>query len=274
LTVPNPVTYDEAEGKGMRFECRLRVSLKGGKLEAEGEALRISAASEVTLLLAMATGYRGFDRMPDIGAEEIASACIERLREAANKTPTELRARHVREHSPLFSRVTLDLGRTPEADLPTDERLKAFEKDQADQHLLALYFQYGRYLLMASSRPGSQPANLQGIWNDQMRPPWSSNWTANINVQMNYWPAETCNLSECHLPLFDLIEGLSKTGSKTAEVNYKAKGWVSHHNVDLWRQSAPVGDFGKGDPTWANWQMSGPWLCAHLWEHYRFTVLS
>jgi alpha-L-fucosidase 2 len=137
--------------------------------------------------------------------------------------------------------------------------------------LLALYFQYGRYLLISSSRPGSQPANLQGIWNDQIRPPWSSNWTANINVQMNYWPAETCNLSECHEPLFDLIEGLSVTGAQTARENYGASGWVSHHNVDLWRQSAPVGNYGAGDPTWANWQMSGPWLCAHLWEHYLFT---
>jgi alpha-L-fucosidase 2 len=154
--------------------------------------------------------------------------------------------------------------------LPTDERLKAFQANPDDPGLLALYFQYGRYLLIASSPPGSQPANLQGIWNDQVRPPWSSNWTANMNVQMNYWPAETCNLSECHEPLFDLIEGLSVTGAETAKANYGASGWVSHHNVDLWRQSAPVGNYGQGDPKWANWPMSGPWLCAHLWEHYLF----
>jgi alpha-L-fucosidase 2 len=166
--------------------------------------------------------------------------------------------------------VTIDLGRgRPE--LPTDERLKAFQANPDDPGLLALYFQYGRYLLIASSRPGSQPANLQGIWNDQVRPPWSSNWTANINVQMNYWPAETCNLSECHEPLFDLIEGLSATGAETAKANYGASGWVSHHNVDLWRQSAPVGNYGAGSPTWANWPMSGPWFCAHVWEHYLFT---
>jgi alpha-L-fucosidase 2 len=163
------------------------------------------------------------------------------------------------------------LGKPNDASLATDERLKKFSTDETDQHLLALYFQYGRYLLIASSRPGSQPANLQGIWNELIRPPWSSNWTVNINTQMNYWLAETCNLSECHTPLFDLIEGLSKTGHQTARVNYHAHGWVSHHNVDLWRQSAPVGDYGKGDPTWANWQMSGPWLCAHLWDHYLFT---
>jgi len=164
----------------------------------------------------------------------------------------------------------LTLPRTEAANLPTDERLRAFV-DKPDPDLAALYFQYGRYLLIASSRPGTQPANLQGIWNELIQPPWSSNWTANINVQMNYWPAETCNLAELHEPLFELIAGLSKTGAKTAEVNYGCHGWVSHHNVDIWRQSAPVGDFGHGSPTWANWGMSGPWLCAHLWEHYAFS---
>jgi alpha-L-fucosidase 2 len=141
--------------------------------------------------------------------------------------------------------------------------------DHADPSLLSLYFQFGRYLLIASSRPGTQPANLQGIWNSEVRPPWSCNWTANINVQMNYWPVETCNLPECHAPLFDLVEGVSRNGADTARINYGLDGWVSHHNIDLWRQSAPVG-LGTGSPTWANWQMSGPWLCAHLWEHYQF----
>jgi alpha-L-fucosidase 2 len=267
----DPVLYDDAEGKGMRFECRLHVSNKGGKVEAASGGLRITAAGEVTILLAAATGYRGLDRMPDGSAEEIAQVCKDRLTAAAKRPYSLLRADHVKDHRELFRRVALDLGKTSDAALPTDVRLKKFATDETDQHLLALYFQYGRYLLIASSRPGSQPANLQGIWNELIRPPWSSNWTANINVQMNYWLAETCNLSECHLPLFDLIEGLSKTGRKTAEVNYHAGGWVSHHNVDLWRQSAPVGDFGHGDPTWANWQMSGPWLCAHLWEHYLFS---
>jgi alpha-L-fucosidase 2 len=141
-----------------------------------------------------------------------------------------------------------------------------------DPSLLALYFNLGRYLLIASSRPGSQPANLQGMWNAKLRPPWSSNWTSNINVQMNYWHAETTNLSECHLPLIDMVTALSKNGAVTADVNYGARGWVSHHNIDLWRQSAPVGMGMKfTDPTWANFAMSGPWLCQHLWEHYLFT---
>jgi alpha-L-fucosidase 2 len=267
----DPVLYDDAEGKGMRFECRLQVHKTGGKITVNNGGLRISGASEVTILLAAGTGYRGFEQAPDRSAEEIAQGAQDRLTAAAKKTYAKLRAEHIQDHQALFRRVSLDLGQPNDAALPTDERLKKFSTDETDQHLIALYFQYGRYLLIASSRPGSQPANLQGIWNELIRPPWSSNWTVNINTQMNYWLAETCNLSECHSPLFDLLDGLRKTGQKTAEVNYHAHGWVSHHNVDLWRQSAPVGDFGKGDPTWANWQMSGPWLCAHLWEHYLFT---
>jgi alpha-L-fucosidase 2 len=139
-----------------------------------------------------------------------------------------------------------------------------------DPSLLALYFQYGRYLLISSSRPGSQPANLQGIWNYQVQPPWSCNWTSNINLQMNYWPAESCNLGDLTEPLIALITDLSKTGARAAEETYGLPGWVTHHNIDLWRAANPVG-MGGGNPTWANWGMSGPWLCAHLYDHYRFT---
>jgi alpha-L-fucosidase 2 len=260
----NPIVYDDAEGSGMRFECRVRAIHEGGQLVAEGSSLRIEGADSVTLFIAAATGYRSFDQMPDGPID-----CVPALDAAVKRSYAQIRDEHVAEHQRLFRRVSIDLGKG-RTDLPTDVRLKAFQAKPDDPGLLALYFQYGRYLLIASSRPGSQPANLQGIWNEQVRPPWSSNWTANINTQMNYWPAETCNLSECHQPLFDLIEGLSVTGSQTAKENYGASGWVSHHNVDLWRQSAPVGNYGGGNPTWANWQMSGPWLCAHLWEHYQF----
>jgi alpha-L-fucosidase 2 len=262
----NPVIYDDEEGNGMRFECRVRAIPEGGKLVADASGLSVDGADAVTLFLAAATGYRGYDQMPDGPVD-----CRAALDAAANKPYAKIRADHVTDHQGLFRRVSIDLGKSGRADLPTDERLKAFQANPDDPGLLALYFQYGRYLLIASSRPGSQPANLEGIWNDQVRPPWSSNWTANMNVQMNYWPAETCNLSECHEPLFDLIEGLSVTGAETAKANYGASGWVSHHNVDLWRQSAPVGNYGQGDPKWANWPMSGPWFCAHLWEHYLFT---
>jgi alpha-L-fucosidase 2 len=261
----NPIVYDDEEGNGMRFECRVRAIHEGGKLVADGSSLAIEGADAVTLYIAAATGYRGYDQMPDGPVD-----CRPVLDAVANKQYPQIRNEHSADHQRLFRRVSIDLGKG-RSNLPTDERLKAYQSNPDDPALLTLYFQYGRYLLIASSRPGSQPANLQGIWNDQVRPPWSSNWTANMNVQMNYWPAETCNLSECHEPLFDLIEGLSVTGAQTAKENYGASGWVSHHNVDLWRQSAPVGNYGGGDPKWANWPMSGPWLCAHLWEHYRFT---
>ena len=265
------VFYSEAEGKGMRYECWVRIIPDGGRLSRVNQSLHLQNANAVTLLLTIATGFKSFDQDPSLPASEIAAVCRERIDAAAKKSYAQLRADHIQDHRRLFRRVFLALGSHAASDLPTDERLKAFPTNPADQQFLALYFQYGRYLLITSSRPGTQPANLQGIWNPSIRPPWSCNWTANINIQMNYWLAETCNLSECHEPLFNLVEGLSKTGRQTAEINYQAPGWVSHHNIDLWRQSAPVGDFGKGDPTWANWQMSGPWLCAHLWEHYRFT---
>lgn len=268
LRSKEPVLYDEAEGKGMRFEARVEALAEGGKVSAAAGRLQVSGAHAVTLLIATATGYRGYDRLPDKSADAIAAECRGRLAAASARSIAELKSRHVADYQRLFRRVSLDLGGG--SDLPTDERLKAF-KEHPDPQLLSLYFQYGRYLLIASSRVGTQPANLQGIWNEEVRPPWSSNWTANINVQMNYWPAEVCNLSELHQPLFDLIDGLAKNGSRTAEINYGARGWVSHHNVDIWRQPAAVGNYGQGSPTWANWPMSGPWFCQHLWDHYLFT---
>lgn len=269
LSSKNPVIYDPADGKGMRFEARIDAATEGGSLRADGKRLRIENAKAVTLLVSAATGYRGFDLAPDLPASDLAAACKKRAAAARTKTYAALRAAHIADHQALFRRVALQLPNTqPASALDTGERLAAFPTTQ-DPDLAALYFQYGRYLLIASSRPGSQPANLQGIWNEEIRPPWSSNWTANINTEMNYWPAETCNLAECHRPLFEMLRDLSRNGAKTAEINYGCKGWVSHHNVDLWRQSAPVGN-GSGSPTWANWNMSAAWFCAHLWEHYAF----
>ena len=152
--------------------------------------------------------------------------------------------------------------------MPTDQRISEFGAQ--DPGLVELLFQYGRYLMIASSREGTQPANLQGIWNKETRPPWSSNYTLNINTEMNYWLAETCNLPECHQPLLDFIGNLSVNGKSTAEINYGVRGWTAHHNSDIWAQSAPVGDYGHGDPVWAYWPMGGVWLCQHLWEHYAF----
>jgi alpha-L-fucosidase 2 len=178
-----------------------------------------------------------------------------------------------------FDRVSLRLGTSLEqvkqwpndAQMTTDERLEAYTKGGNDPGLEALYFQYGRYLLMSSSRTPGVPANLQGIWNAELRAPWSSNYTSNINVQMNYWLAEECNLSEMHAPLFDLLEELAVTGRRAAAEFYGAPGWVVHHNTDIWALATPVGDKGKGEPKWANWPMGGAWMVRDLWEHYQYT---
>lgn len=269
LTSGEPVVYEEAEGRGMRFQTRLQAIAQGGQVTATDAGLRVEGATAVTLLLSAATGFRGFARIPERPAEALASACRKTIDEAAKVSYGRLRKDQIADHQQLFRRVSLDVGRNAAAELPTDQRILKFG-EQPDPQLAELYFQYGRYLLIASSRPGSQPANLQGIWNDMVRPPWSSNYTVNINTQMNYWPAEPCNLSECTGPLFDLIAECSQTGRKTAEVNYGARGWTTHHNVDLWRQSAPVGE-GSGSPVWANWPMGGAWLSQHLWDHYAFS---
>jgi len=275
---PNPIQYDAAAGMGMYFASVLRVRAADGKLSALPDGgIRLQGATSAVLLIGAATGYRGYQVVPDTALADVVSAA-RRSVSAAKSTPYEkLIATHIEDHRKLFRRVALDLSQENPAQAkatsttPTDKRVRNFAANP-DPSLLALYFNLGRYLLIGSSRPGTQPANLQGLWSADLRPPWSSNWTANINVQMNYWPAETCNLSECHEPLFEMLHGLSENGRKTAEVNYGAPGWVSHHNVDLWRQSAPVGmgtEFAT--PTWANFCMSGPWLCAHFWEHFQFT---
>ena len=257
----------------MHFATVLKARVTGGKISTFPEGgLRIEGATSAVLLVGAATGYNGYAVPPDIPLETVVLAAKKPLDQAASTSYESLLHAHLDDHRRIFRRVSLSLGdNSSSKKVATGQRVKNFAANP-DPSLLALYFQYGRYLLMGSSRPGTQPANLQGVWCGDVRPPWSSNWTANINVQMNYWLAETCNLSECHGPLFDMLKGLSENGKKTAAINYGAPGWVSHHNVDLWRQSAPVGmgtEFAS--PTWANFCMSGPWLCAHLWEHYLFT---
>ena len=269
----NPIQYSDILGEGMHFAAVLDVSTTGGKIAREPDgSLSINGASSAVLLVGMSTGFKGYAVPPARPLPEVLATATSYVT-AARKIPYErLLSANTADHQKLFRRVRLDLGDEKNSPrLPTDKRVSAMAKNP-DPSLLALYFNFGRYLLIASSRPGSQPANLQGIWNSELRPPWSSNWTSNINVQMNYWHAQTTNLSECHTPLFDMVTDLSKNGAITAKVNYGAKGWVSHHNIDLWRQSAPVGMGAPfTDPTWANFSMSGPWLCQHLWEHYRFT---
>ncbi len=264
-----PVVMSEVPGEGMYYAAVLQANAGSGHISAQADRLVVEGATTLTIMLTAATGYRGFEQKPDTPQAAVNDAAIRQLNVALRQSYSSLMQRHVADHRKLFDRVSLTLGSNAAPSQPTDERLASFAASP-DPSLLALYFQYGRYLLISSSRPGTQPANLQGIWNYQVQPPWSSNWTSNINVQMNYWPAETCNLSDCSGPLFDLIEGLGKTGARAASETYGLDGWVTHHNIDLWRAANPVG-MGVGQPTWANWGMSGPWLCAHLYEHYRFT---
>jgi alpha-L-fucosidase 2 len=269
--VDPPVIYEQ-DGGGLTFAVCLQAVLEGGHATADAGGLHIEGANAVTLVLAARTSYAGYDgSLQHVALDPIESA-VASAASAASRSFAALRAAHVSDHARLFDRVALDLGRADRVDSsgqPTDERIHAWQQS-GDPALVALLFQYGRYLLIASSRPGSQPANLQGIWNDTVRPPWSSNWTLNINTQMNYWLAEPANLAECHLPLLDLVADLSRPGRDTAATNYGCRGWVAHHNTDLWRQTAPSGDFGSGDPLWALWPMAGAWLCSHLWDHYEF----
>jgi alpha-L-fucosidase 2 len=282
LRVENPVSYRKDEG--MRFEAQVRVLPTSGILTTESGNLRVSGADSVLFLLSAGTSFAGFDKSPAQEGRDASTLASQYLDAALDQPYEALLRRHVEDHQRLFRRVMFDLGSSAYVVLPTDERLLQCRIDQSlpledylseaqahhDPQMEALLFQYGRYLLIASSRPGTQPANLQGIWNNMIRPPWSANYTLNINAEMNYWMAETANLGECHLPLFDLIAGLSETGCKTAEVHYGARGWVAHHNSDLWRHSAPVGEL-HGNPVWTQWQMGGAWLCQHLWEHYLFS---
>jgi alpha-L-fucosidase 2 len=212
------------------------------------------------LVLCAATSFKNYQDVSANPRERLDQA----MAAACAKTFAQLRQNHLTEYQPLFRRVAVDLGTSPAAALPTDRRIGGFTK-QGDPALVALYYQFGRYLLLASSRPGGQAANLQGLWNQELWPSWSSKWTCNINAEMNYWAAETANLPECHEPLFDLIDDLRVAGRKTAKEWYGCRGFVVHHNTDLWRGTAPV------DGAWGLWPMGGVWLVQHLWDHYAFS---
>ena len=266
-----PVTYSDQPGDGMYFASMLEVRSEGGQIETNSDRIRVTGATTLTILVAAATSYRGYQIVPDTPVEQVAAEAKAHLDAASVKKLEDIHAAQLGDHQRLFRRVSFSLGVAGDISRkPTDQRVKNVG-ESLDVSLFALYFNYGRYLLISSSRPGTQPANLQGIWNAKITPPWSSNWTSNINVQMNYWPAETCNLGECAAPLFHFISELSIRGRQAAQETYGGlPGWVSHHNIDIWRTANPVGE-GVGAPTWANWNMSGPWLCQHLFEHYLFS---
>ncbi|MCH5598228.1 glycoside hydrolase family 95 protein [Niabella ginsengisoli] len=267
--IENPIVYDTINS--MRFCANLKVIKNDGQESWRDTSLSIRNATEVVLALSMATSYNGFDKNPGTQGknEEVLAGTY--LRQVTGKAFDQLLTNHTTDFRKYFDRVSIDLGDHENEDLSTVERLNRFASGKKDNSLLALFYQFSRYLLISSSRPGGLPANLQGLWNELTRPPWSSNYTTNINAQMNYWGAETGNLSELHQPLFDFMHRLSINGANTAKNFYNASGWVCHHNTDLWGLTNPVGDYGEGDPCWANWPMGGVWLSTHLGEHYAFT---
>ncbi|MCW5942385.1 MAG: glycoside hydrolase family 95 protein [Fimbriimonadaceae bacterium] len=247
--------------EGIRYAVALSAKAEGGTVTATREGLRVKGAKAVTLCLASDTSFVNYR---DIGGstDDVWPTVIERARKAGYN---RLLARHRKDLGGLMVRAALVLPATDASAKPTDERLAAVRAGKSDPALAALYFQYGRYLLASSSRPGTQPANLQGIWNKDTRPAWGSKYTSNINLQMNYWPSEPTNLGECAGPLFDMIDDLRVTGAKTARDFYGARGWVLHHNTDLWRGAAPV------DGVWGIWPMGAAWTVRQAWEHYLFT---
>jgi len=244
----------------MKFEGRCRIVVDGGKATVDDKQIAVEGANGATLILAMATSVKSYK---DVSADP-GARCAEVLEKVADKRFRLMREAHVADHQGLFRRVSIDLGPTT-AQVPTDRRVLRFAKEE-DPQLAALFFQYGRYLMIACSRAGGQPANLQGLWNDSVSPPWDSKYTVNINTEMNYWLTEPTNLSECGRPLFDALAEVADSGRSTAQKHYSAPGWVLHHNFDLWRGTAPINASNHGI-----WPTGGAWLCQHLWWHYLYT---
>ncbi|MBP7175059.1 MAG: glycoside hydrolase family 95 protein [Thermoclostridium sp.] len=247
--------------KGIRFCTMVRAIYEGGTVSTIGENLVVEGANVVTLLLSASTSFYN---------DDYHGKSIEYLNKAEVKGYNALLADHVADYSRFFSRVSLKIcngiGKNELAGLDTEQRLERLRNGKEDTGLVSLYFQYGRYLLISCSRPGTLPANLQGIWNRDMLPPWDSKYTININTEMNYWPAESCNLSECHEPLFDHIERMRSPGRKTAQIMYGCRGFVAHHNTDIWADTAPQDIYIPA----TYWPMGAAWLCLHLWEHYEY----
>jgi len=258
--------------RGTRFTTIYKIKNKGGVVVQTDTTIGVRKATEAVIYISIATSFNGFDKNPATeGLDDVAEATVN-MTSAFKKQLNKLREHHVADYQTYFNRVSLWLGNSTAPELPLDERLKRYATGKEDKQLEVLYFNFGRYLLISSSRTPGVPANLQGIWNPYMRPPWSSNYTTNINVEENYWPAEICNLSEMHRPLLGFIENVAKTGAVTARNFYGCKGWCLAHNSDIWAMSNPVGNFGEGDPSWACWNMGGTWISTHLWEHYQFTM--
>ncbi len=271
---PQQVVYDDWNGEGMTFQADLQIINKGGELSIKNGHLGITNADEVLLLFSTGTSFNGSLKSPSLEGKDPSKVSVAKIENAAKKSYSQLLKRHLADYQALFGRVELDLG-PQNITFTTDKRLLAYNEGNADNGLVSLYFQYGRYLMISSSRDLPVPANLQGLWNPHIQPPWGSNYTLNINTEMNYWPVEITNLSECHEPLFRFIEQLKQSGAETAIRNYGIeKGWTAHHNSDIWAKTTPTGgrDWDqRGAPRWSCWPMAGTWLVQHLWEHYLYT---
>lgn len=271
------VVYDDWNGEGINFEVQLKIVAPGATVKAVADQLYISGANTVTVYLTNATSFNGFNKSPGKEGKDPRIETGNNMRRVQNIDFEKLRQNHIADYRNLFDRVIFKINSPSlHADLPTNERLRRFAKTPDDFGLQTLYYQFGRYLMIAASRPGSRPTNLQGIWNDHVQPPWGSNYTTNINTEMNYWLAENTNLSECHQPLFDFMKELAVNGAVTAKVNYGInEGWTAHHNSDLWAKTSPPGGQGWNDPSamprWSCWPMAAGWFSTHLWEHYLFT---
>ena len=258
---------DEMDGKGTFFEACLLPSHKDGQLSISNHQVTARNCSEVTLMLYAATSYNGPSKSPSREGKNPHQEIINYRKIYKGENYIELKRKHIIDYQSLFNRVSFSLPASQQQKkMPTDERLKRF-KEKEDQELLTQLFQFGRYLMIAGSRGEGQPLNLQGLWNDKILPPWNSGYTLNINLEMNYWPAEVTNLSECHQPLFNLIEEIADKGKDLARDMYGLDGWAIHHNISIWREAYPSDGF----VYWFFWNMSGPWLCTHIWEHYLFT---
>ena len=251
------------DGKGVNFAAQVKVVADDGRAVAEGDKISVRNADAVTLVYVAATSYVNYQ---DVSADPVKRV-EDYIARVGDKSYEQLYQRHVDDYSNLFGRVTINLGGTgTNESLPTDGRIERDIEGNSDPLLAEQVFQYGRYLMIAGSRPGTQPLNLQGIWNSELHPSWGSKYTININIEMNYWVAEGCNLSECHEPFLRMAGELVAPGDKTAKTHYRADGWVTHHNTDLWRGTAPV-----DGAHWGMWPSGGAWLCQHLWEHYLYT---
>ena len=271
LNVADPYAKVFDEARGTRFSTGVKIKSTDGIVTSTDSSLVLTNGTEAVIYVSVATSFNGFDKNPateGLDDEKIASG---QLMKAFRKSYSTLKSNHLKDYQNFFNRVKLNLGVTKAPDIPTDERLKRYAKGEEDKNLEVLYFNYGRYLLISSSRTPGAPANLQGIWNPYLQPPWSSNYTTNINAEENYWLAENTNLSEMHHSLLSFIKNLSVTGKVTANTFYGVNGWAECSNSDIWAMTNPVGNFGMEDPVWACWNMGGAWLSTHLWEHYLFT---